>query len=659
MGIFQGMESMDVGEIRNDFLILEYASKDKVYVPVYKLNQIQKHADSTANLKPNNLRTNKFSIAKEKAKNSAKTLAFDLLKLQAERNSAFAFAFSEPDHEFKEFELAFPFSETPDQTSAIEDVLKSMQKPLPMDHLICGDVGFGKTEVAMRAAFKAILDGKQVAVLVPTTILALQHYNSFSSRFKDFPVTVNFLSRFKTPKEQKIIKAELEEGTLDIVIGTHKLISSTIKFSDLGLVIVDEEQRFGVNHKEKLKLLKSSVDFLTLTATPIPRTLQLAFLGLKDLSLIQTAPPKRQSIKTYIIKEDPHTIQTAIEKELNRGGQVFIVHNRVQDIEILQSKIQELVPKASIIYAHGQMAEKELEKRVKGFYEGKYQILISTTIIESGIDIPNANTMIIYNAQNFGLSQLHQLRGRIGRSDKKAYAYFVIPKERKLKDVANKRLKAIQTYADKGSGFNIASSDMEIRGAGDILGANQSGHIDSIGLELYMELLKEAIDELKGEKKIINSDIEVATPFPCFIPNNYIEDPSERLKEYKRLSNCQSLDLLTDIKDTFGDIYGKHPQELRNLFMVFETRICLQFCGLKAVKVAGKVITLEFDKNILDRNVELKNSVIDTFIGKPNKYKFTPDYKVFITNKKTIGPEELLEFAENISNEIKPPEVIN
>ncbi len=529
MGKFLGMQSMNIGNSSSDFLIIEYTQGDKVYVPVYKLNLIQKHSDSQLSTKVDSLRVNKFSKLKEKARNAIKTLAFDLLKLQAERESGQAFSFTPPDHIYYEFELAFPFTETADQKEAINDVLESMQKSRPMDHLVCGDVGFGKTEVAIRAAFKAILDKKQVAILVPTTVLAYQHFHSFQKRLKDFPVEVDYLSRFKSTKERKETIEKLEAGNVDIIIGTHMLLSSKIKFKDLGLVVVDEEQRFGVNHKEKLKLMKSNVDFLTLTATPIPRTLQLAFLGLKELSLIKTAPPKRQSIKTYVIKEDLFTIKEAIERELGRGGQVFIVHNRVKDIDSYTEKIRELVPQAKIINAHGQMSESELEKRITGFYEGNFQILISTTIIESGIDIPNANTMIINRADTFGLSQLHQLRGRIGRSEKKAYAYFVIPKTGLLSEVARKRIKAIQTYADKGSGFNIANCDLEIRGAGDILGAYQSGHIESIGLELYMELLKEAIEELRGEKEIINKNIEIITPFPCFIPNNYIEESSLRL----------------------------------------------------------------------------------------------------------------------------------
>lgn len=654
VGEYLGLESLDIAGDKSDFLVLKYAENDKVYVPVYKLNLIQKHADATAALKSDSLRTNKFQLLKAKARNSAKVLAFDLLKLQAERQSSVAYAFSPPDHLYKEFELAFPFEETPDQARAIEEVLESMQKPTPMDYLVCGDVGFGKTEVAMRAAFKAVEDKKQVAVLVPTTILALQHYNSFSKRFKEFPVRIEFISRFKSAKESREILEKAEKGEIDILIGTHKLLSNKLKFADLGLVIVDEEQRFGVGHKEKLKLMKASVDFLTLTATPIPRTLQMAFLGLRDLSLIKTAPPRRQSIKSYVIKEDELTIQSAIQKELQRGGQVFLVHNKVHDIEQYAASIRELVPEAKITFAHGQMGEKELEDRINSFYNGQYQVLIATTIIESGIDIPNANTMIIDRADTYGLAQLHQLRGRIGRSDKKAYAYFVVPRMREISTIAQKRLHALQTYADMGSGFNIASVDLEIRGAGDILGATQSGHVEAVGLELYMELLKDAIHELRGEKKLLKKDIEIVTPFPAFIPNHYISDASERLRQYKRLSNCETHKLLEDIKEEFQDVYGIFSDELSNLFMVLETRIYLQTLGLKSVQVGGSAITLKFDKQFLESNHELRDRVVNFFISRPKIYQFTPDYRVIYNQKTAVTQNDLLKFSKSISEHLMP-----
>lgn len=654
VGVYQGLEAMDIGGSKTDYLVLLFKGNDKVFVPIYKMNLIQKYADSTASVSVDSLRTNKFSNVKSRAKESAKKLAFDLLKLQAERQSQPAFAFSAPDHEFKEFELDFPFNETPDQKSAIDNVVDKMQKPAPMDFLVCGDVGFGKTEVAMRAAFKAVLDGKQVAVLVPTTVLALQHYNSFVKRFKNFAVNVDYLSRFKTGKQEKETKEKLENGEVDIIVGTHKLLGKTIKFKDLGLVIVDEEQRFGVGHKNKLKLLKTTVDFLTLTATPIPRTLQLSFLGLKDLALIKTAPPRRQSIKTYLIKEDDHTLQSAINRELRRGGQIFIVHNRVQDIENYVEYIRSLAPDAKIVYAHGQLPEKELEERISAFYKGVYQILVSTTIIESGIDIPNANTMIVDRADTYGLAQLHQLRGRIGRSDKKAYCYFVVPSNRNISEIAQKRLKALQTYADMGSGFQIANCDLEIRGAGDILGAQQSGHIEAVGLELYMELLTEAIQELRGEKKIIKKDIEINTPYPTFIPNSYIQDSSERLKFYKQLSNAKEIDDIDNIRDSFFDIYGPMPSELENLFGILTSRVHLLHCAIKSVQVIDNNIILQFEKSMLETNEDLRNNIIDSFLNRTRKYQFTPDFKLIYKHKQTVSPSYLVEFCKEIAEQIVP-----
>lgn len=653
VGKYLGMETISMAQQENDFLVIQYTDNDKVYLPVYKLNLVQKHADNLSDLKVDSLKSKKFDAAKSKARSSVKKLAFDLLELNAKRKVRKGFAYSPPDHLFKEFELDFQFEETPDQLSAIDDVLEDMQSERPMDRLICGDVGFGKTEVAMRASFKAVLDKKQVALLVPTTVLAFQHYNSFIKRFSEFPVNIEYISRFKSAKQVKEILEKLSEGKIDILIGTHKLLSSQVKFYDLGLVIIDEEQRFGVSHKEKLKLLKESVDCMVMTATPIPRTLQLSFLGIKELSLIKTAPPKRQSIKTYVIKDDGKTIKTAIQKEISRGGQVFIVHNRVNDIEEYAAYIRKLAPDASIIIAHGQMAERELEKRIKDFYDHKYDILISTTIIESGIDIPAANTMIIDRADTYGLSQLHQLRGRIGRSDKKAYAYFIIPSNRNLSTIASKRLQALQNYADMGAGFSLATSDLEIRGSGDILGAEQSGHIANIGLELYMELLKEAIHDLKGDKLHKNNNIEIQTPFAAFIPNQYIEDTGLRLKYYKRLSNCDNFENLDLIIDEVNDQFGLPPEKVKNLYAVLRARIYLQNIGLTSVKVQSKTIILNFNKEELDNDEYLRNLVLNFFMKRPKVYKLSPNYSVNCKFNDTISIETLLEFAKYIAEQIE------
>lgn len=655
VGKYLGIDTLEHGSNNNDFLVIEYQGSDKVYLPVYKLDLIQKHANNTLEVKVDNLNSNKFELTKKKAKNSVKKLAFDLLELQAKRATKKGYAFSEPDSNFKDFELAFAYEETPDQLYAINDVLEDMQKSKPMDRLVCGDVGFGKTEVAMRASFKAVLDNKQVAVLVPTTVLAYQHYNTFIKRFKNFPVNIEFISRLKTAKEVKEIIEKLEEGKIDILIGTHKLLSSKIKYNDLGLLVIDEEQRFGVTHKEKLKLLKENVDCLTLTATPIPRTLQLSFLGIKELSIIKSAPPKRQSIKSYVIKEDPSTLKAAINKELKRAGQLFIVHNRVHDIENYAAYIAKLVPEANIVIAHGQLNEKELEKRISAFYNKKYDILISTTIIESGIDIPSANTLIVDKAHTFGLSQLHQLRGRIGRSDKKAYAYFITPHDKNLSDIAKKRLKSLQTYADLGSGFSLATNDLEIRGSGDILGAEQSGHIAQIGLELYMDLLKDAIGELKNSNKNdiqIKRDVEFITPFNCTIPASYIHDTGSRLKFYKKLSNCESIEGINIILEDLKDQYGLIPNQLDTLATILKCKIRLKSYPLKSIKVTSSKIIFKFDVDELNKEEKLRDKFIQLFMSRPKVYKMSPDYTVKCLFKDEITPKILEEFVNYVASQI-------
>ncbi len=652
VGVYKGLETISAGDQQSDYLVILYEDNDKVYVPVYKLNLVQKHADSSSGIKVASLKSKKFNELKQKARNSVKKLAFDLIKLQAERKLRGGFPFSPPDHLFKEFELSFSFEETPDQEKAIQDVLDDMQGQFPMDRLVCGDVGFGKTEVAMRAAMKAVLDKKQVVLLVPTTVLALQHYHSFKKRFENFPVNIDFVSRFKTAKQKSEILTEVSEGKVDILIGTHAVLSDKVEFHDLGLLVIDEEHRFGVAHKEKLKLLKTGVDVLTMTATPIPRTLQLSFLGIRDLSLIQTAPPRRQAIKTYIIKEDDLTLKSAIEKELSRGGQIYYVHNRVHDIEEHELYLKKLVPKARISVTHGQMNEKELEKRINDFYDHKSDILLATTIIESGIDIPNANTMIIDRADTYGLAQLHQLRGRIGRSDRKAYAYFIVPENRTLSETAQRRLQALQTYAEMGSGFALASSDMEIRGAGDILGGEQSGHIEAIGLEFYMDLLQEAVQEIKGEQKVSAKNIEIQAPFTAYIPNGYIEDHALRLKYYKRLSNCSDLNRLEEIISELNDAFGITPKELESLYSILRSRIIFQPLGIRLIKVSGQQIGMYFDQEILNWNHQLRDKMLNFFINKPKFYKLNPDTSVNALFKESVSHHMLYEFAKHIAAEM-------
>ncbi len=649
IGIYKGLETISAMDQQNDYLVILYEDNDKVYVPVYKLNLVQKHADASSGLKVASLKSKKFSDLKQKARGSVKKLAFDLLKLQAERKLSGGFPFSPPDHMFKEFELSFAFEETPDQEKAIQDVLEDMQNQYPMDRLVCGDVGFGKTEVAMRAAMKAVLDKKQVVVFVPTTVLALQHYHSFKKRFENFPVNIDFISRFKNAKQKSQVMVEVAEGKVDILIGTHAVLSDKLEFHDLGLLIIDEEHRFGVAHKEKLKVLKSGIDVLTMTATPIPRTLQLSFLGIRDLSLIQTAPPRRQAIKTYIIKEDDLTLKSALEKELSRGGQIYYVHNRVHDIEEHELYIKKLVPNARVSVTHGQMNERELEKRINDFYDHKSDVLLATTIIESGIDIPNANTMIIDRADTYGLAQLHQLRGRIGRSDRKAYAYFIVPENKILSETSQRRLQALQTYAEMGSGFALASSDMEIRGAGDILGGEQSGHIEAIGLEFYMDLLQEAIQEMRGEHKVAVKNIEIQAPFSAYIPNGYIPDHALRLKYYKRLSNCNDLNRLEDIISELNDAFGITPKELEALYSILRSRITFQPLGMRLVKVSGTQIGLFFDQEILNWNHQLRDKMLNFFMNKPKLYKINPDSSVNALFKEPVSHHVLLEFAKHIA----------
>lgn len=653
VGIYLGVETLTLSGTTSDYLVIEYKDSDKVYVPVYKLDLVQKYATSDTKAAIADLKKNKFEQAKLKAREAVKKLAFSLIELQARRELKKGFAFSPPDQDFNDFSLSFPFAETPDQEKAIDSVIDDMTNEKPMDRLVCGDVGFGKTEVAMRAAFKAVIDNKQVAMLVPTTILAYQHFNSFKQRFKNFAVEIESISRLKSTKETKDIQERLAAGKIDIIIGTHKILSDKFKYKDLGLLIIDEEQRFGVGHKEKLKLLKENVDTLTMTATPIPRTLQLSFLGLKQLSLIKTPPPRRQSIRTYVIKEDQNTLRTAIQKELGRNGQIYIVHNKVSDIEIFTGKIRELAPKARIIYAHGQLPEKELEKRIAAFYKHEYDILVSTTIIESGIDIPNANTMIIDRADTFGLSQLHQLRGRIGRSNRKAYAYFVIPKFKKLSEVSRKRLKALQNFAELGSGFSISSSDLEIRGAGDILGPEQSGHINNIGLELYMELLSDAIAEIKGTPSKLIKYVDVQTNFESYIPEEYVSNSSARLKYYKLLASSTELETLEQHVESLIDQFGKLPEELLTLILVMKSKFILSDLGIESVKVMSKTILLKFSQALVDNDAHLRDKIISFFTQRPKIYKINPDYSINCLFKDKINVNDYYDFVKYLKSQFE------
>jgi transcription-repair coupling factor (superfamily II helicase) len=654
VGKYLGMEHLEFDPTNSDYLVIEYKNQDKIYLPVYKIDLIQKHGESNSSVQIADLRKASFLDAKNKAKKSAKKLAFSLIALQAEREIHKGHAFSAPGELFDEFENYFPFDETDDQLISINKVLEDMQNERPMDRLVCGDVGFGKTEIAMRAAFAAISDQKQVCFLCPTTVLCLQHFKTLQERFKNFPVNIDFLSRLKKAPESKQTIEKIKTGQIDIIVGTHKLLGKDIEFADLGLVIIDEEHRFGVAHKERLKLYKARTDFLTLTATPIPRTLQTAFLGIKDLSVLQTAPPNRQAINTNIIRDNNDTIAKAIKFELSRGGQIFYVHNRVQDIEEMSFKLKTLVPKARIGIAHGQMKETQLEKIILDFFAHEYDILLSTTIIESGLDIPNANTIIINQAQRFGLAQLHQLRGRVGRSSRQGFAYLIIPEKNKLSDIASKRLDAIRNFCELGSGFNIASADLDIRGAGDILGPDQSGHIDKVGLEVYTELLEEAVQEIKGETVRRNIDVEIKTPFPSFIPKQYIEEPALRLKYYKKFSNLDTEEKIKNLENEVKNIFGNLPKETENLVTLLNCRIKARRIGISKIMLNENFIELEFDQHFVQDRPEFQIKLIDYFAKMPKLYKISPDFKVKFHLKFTYTLLDLFSYIENLSHQIAP-----
>lgn len=597
IGRFAGLHTIEVNGKKQEVIKLLYKNNDTLFVNIHNLYRLSRYSGKDGHEpKIDQLGSQRWQNLKQKIRNSVKELAYDLIKLYAERKASTGFAFSKDTYLQYELEASFPFEDTPDQAKVTREVKRDMEKPYPMDRLVCGDVGFGKTEIAIRAAFKAVADNKQVAVLVPTTILALQHFKTFSERLKNFPVNIDYLNRFRTSKEQKQIIEKLKDGKIDIIIGTHKLLNKEIQFKDLGLLIIDEEHKFGVADKDKIKLLKKNVDTLTLTATPIPRTLQFSLIGARDLSVIQTPPPNRYPVKTELHNFSDDIIQSAILKEVERGGQVFFVHNKVQDIFELAQYVQLLVPQVKISVAHGKMKSQELEDAVMNFIEGDAQVLISTNIIESGIDISNANTIIINNAQNFGLSDLHQLRGRVGRSNRQAYCYLLVPSVNILTDDAKKRLRVILEFSDLGSGFQIAMKDLDIRGAGNLLGAEQSGFINEIGIDAYMKILNEAIAELKQDDDLthenksafshqLSIDTVLDTDLPLFIPSEYVSHSTERLNLYRQLNSCSGYQQLEEFKFMLKDRFGDIPKETEEL--------------IESVKLRWRASRLGFEKIIL------------------------------------------------------------
>jgi transcription-repair coupling factor (superfamily II helicase) len=587
IGVYKELAHLNAGGAENDFLLIAYQDGDKLYVPVDKLEKVQKYMGLEGQEpEVDKLGGKSWERAKKKARESAEKMAEELLDLYAIRQVGEGHSFTAPDHYFQEFETTFAFEETPDQVKAIEDVLDDMISKRPMDRLICGDVGYGKTEVALRAAFKAVMDGKQVAMLVPTTVLAEQHHESFHERFEGFPVNVASLSRFKSAVQQKAILNGLKKGSIDIVIGTHRLLQQDVVFKDLGLLIIDEEHRFGVRHKERLKKLRTSVDVLTLTATPIPRTLHMALAGIRDLSTIETPPQDRRAIETYVTNYDEFAIREAIHREINRGGQVFFVHNQVQTIQQMAARLAVLVPEARISVAHGQMRERDLERVMLDFIHNKIDVLVCTTIIESGLDIPAANTIIINRADKFGLAQVYQLRGRVGRSSEQAYAYLIIPGETLISRDAQKRLRALLDFSELGAGFKIALNDLQIRGGGAILGSSQSGHIAAIGYELYLELLEKAVKNMKGdESRAEEIETEINLPVSAFLPEDYICDTDQRLIAYKRLATLSDEQSIEDLAGEWRDRYGPLPETVKSLILMAMMRLLLK--RLKVVRLDG------------------------------------------------------------------------
>ncbi len=636
IGKYNGLSNLSIGGASSDFLVIEYAGADKIYLPVDRLSLLQRYTsggEGAAAHTLDRLGTQTWEKRKSKARGAAKDMAAELLSLQAKRAIADAPHFSAPEDSYFKFEASFPYEETEDQLKAIMDVEADVRSARAMDRLICGDVGFGKTEVALRAAFRAVLEGYQVLVLVPTTVLCYQHYRTFADRLTNFGVTVAYVNRFVKGVDEKSAIDGLQRGTVDILIGTHRLLSKDIKPKRLGLLIIDEEQRFGVTHKEKLKHLRAGAHVLTLSATPIPRTLHLAMVGLRDISLIATPPQERIAIKTYVSRFDDELIKDAIESEIRRGGQVFFVHNRVEDIEEVASYLKRLIPKTEVRVGHGQMREHQLEKVILDFVEHKFPVLLCTTIIESGIDMPNVNTLIVNRADRFGLAQLYQLRGRVGRSSRQAYAYFMTPAVETLTEDAQKRLDILSAFQELGAGFQIASFDLEMRGAGNLLGGDQSGHASTVGLELYTQMLDEAIAEVRGEAVRQRRDTEIKVPVNAFIPMSYIAAERQRLHMYKSIFGCESDGELRQLRDDLRDRYGEEPAEVQLLFLV--ARLKMRLAAMNAVRLSAGKGVYEIVFGVLD------NSFIDRLMRAvkmhPETYQLAPDNRLLIKGETPAG----------------------
>uniref|UniRef100_E6PWV8 Transcription-repair coupling factor n=1 Tax=mine drainage metagenome TaxID=410659 RepID=E6PWV8_9ZZZZ len=596
---YMGLKEIEQDGMTVEFMVLEFAEQARLYVPLTRLDLIQKYRSTDAGPAPvlNRLGSQQWTKTKARVKKAMADMADELLKLYAERQAAKGYSYS-VDSEFqREFEEAFDYNETDDQLNAIADIKRDMESERPMDRLLCGDVGYGKTEVAMRAAFKAVQDGKQVAVLTPTTILSFQHFETFKKRFAQFPINIEMISRFRTPKEQKAILEKTESGKIDILIGTHRLLSQDIKFQDLGLLVVDEEQRFGVKHKERLKQMRRAIDVLSMSATPIPRTLHMSLIGLRDMSVIETPPKDRMAIQTVVAKFDEKLVRSAIELEMERGGQIYFVHNRVESIYEIAAKIQELVPAARVVVGHGQMGEADLEKVMLAFIHGEYDVLVATSIIENGLDISLANTILINRADRHGLSELYQLRGRVGRSNRRAYAYLLIPPERELTEVARRRLAALKEFSDLGAGFKIAALDLELRGAGNMLGGEQSGHIEAVGFELYTTMLEEAVKKLKGEGDEARATTQLNLGIALRIDEHYVPEENQRLRLYKKIASAATEKDLNEVKAELVDRFGPMPEHTQSLLTAADLRILCEQVGVAQLDRKRDFLHLRFIEN--------------------------------------------------------------
>ncbi len=644
IGLYHGMQTMLANGQMEEHLILEFRNDVKLHVPVSMIHLVQKYVGgSKVAPELSTIGTAAWARKKERVEEAVADLAVDMIRMQALREASPGFACSPDSHWMTEFDAAFPYVETPDQTKAIAECKSDLERTRPMDRLICGDVGYGKTEVAMRAAFKAIDSGRQVAVLVPTTVLAEQHYRSFSERMAEFPVSIESLSRFKTKKEQKEVVKGLAAGSVDLVIGTHRLASKDVQFKDLGLVIIDEEQRFGVDVKEALKKLRLEVDVLTLSATPIPRTLHMSLLGIRDISNLTTPPQDRVAVTTHVVRWDADLIRSAIVRELNRNGQVFFVHNRIYNIHDIEEKLKSIVPEARFDVGHGQMSPDELEGAMLRFVRGETDVFISTTIIESGVDIPNANTIFIHQAENYGLADLHQLRGRVGRYKHRAYCYLLMEEGKQLSEQAAKRLKAIEEYSELGAGFRIAMRDLEIRGAGNILGTEQSGHIMSVGYELYCQLLENAVKTMKKEPVREFKHVHIAIPHTAFIPSDYVPPGRQKIEVYRRMSMLTSVEELRDFENELRDRFGPIPPEAQELLTVHEVQVLARMWGVRQIHIEEHWVVLTYEK---------KNYMLLLQKRYPSQMRIVDDKQAYLMLK--APPKEMRPLFELLKTVLQP-----